>query len=210
MGCPLRKCVQPFVRPLPGVQSWATCHPTQGVIYPVSHRSFWIEFGGTAKQLRIAERKSANRKKIKRETVQPCIANGDRSRLPAIIIRLHAAPARGRKRLAAPVSAQAQRVCWWRLITTPSTDSERDNFFRKYIYICKKKKKKKSSSHSLLLRIVTTRGFPDVSTHVHSFHERRGAPFCVSQARCTQRVASLWRVDEGQEQSNLLPCLLQA
>ena len=56
--------------------------------------------------------------------------------------------------------------------------------------------KKKSSSHSLLLSIVITSGFPDVSTHVHSFHERRGATFRVSQARY-RRVASLWRVDQG-------------
>ena len=37
-----------------------------------------------------------------------------------------------------------------------------------------------------------------------------GAPFCVSEARCTQRVASLWRLDEGQKQSNPLPFVLQA
>ena len=59
--------------------------------------------------------------------------------------------------------------------------------------------KRKSSSQSLLLSIVITSGFPDVSTHVHSFHERQGATFRVSQARytCTRRVASLSRVDQG-------------
>ena len=63
---------------------------------------------------------------------------------------------------------------------------------------------------SLLLRIVKTSGFPDETTHVHSFHERRGALVCVSQALCTWQVASLWRVHQGQEQSNTFPFVLQA
>ena len=63
---------------------------------------------------------------------------------------------------------------------------------------------------SLLLRIVTTSGFPEVSLHVHSFHELWRALVCVSQARCTWQVASLRRVDQGQEQSNPLPFVLQA
>ena len=55
-----------------------------------------------------------------------------------------------------------------------------------------------------------TNGFPDVSTHVHSFHEQREALVCGTQARCTTQVAFLRRVDQGQEQSNWFPFVLQA
>ena len=80
----------------------------QGIIYPVSHRSLRIEFGALRNNCELQNEK-ARIEKIKRETVQLCIANGDRSRWPAIIIRLYAAPA---KAASGPihVSAQARSV----------------------------------------------------------------------------------------------------
>ena len=59
-----------------------TC--TQGIIYPVSHRSLRIDFGALRNNCESQSEK-LRIEKIKRETVQPCIANGDRSRLPAIM-----------------------------------------------------------------------------------------------------------------------------
>ena len=89
---------------------------SQGVIYPVSHRSLRINFGALRNNCESQSEK-VRIEKIERETVhaQPCIANGDRSRLPAIMdnAAAHAALVRGRKRLAAPCrlkQAQARSV----------------------------------------------------------------------------------------------------
>ena len=64
--------------------------------------------------------------------------------------------------------------------------------------------KKKSS----LLALITS-GFPDVivSTHVHSFHERRGATFRVSQAR--SHVPGEWLLSDESTRARTLPFALQ-
>ena len=56
---------------------WLAIYWKQGVIYPVSHRSLRIEFRAMQKQLRNAERKSANQKKNRTRNVAK-IAHPDR------------------------------------------------------------------------------------------------------------------------------------
>ena len=123
----------------------------------------------------------------------------DRSRSPATIIPGQGCmPLRRRWKQPGPFSAHAcvlTSTVDQNLTRTVSKLRQLDsNFIRKF--------KREVVFWSYVIRSC----FPGVSTHVHSLHQRRGAPFRVSEARCTctRQVASIWRVDVGHEERCLL------
>ena len=133
----------------------------QGIIYPVSHRSLRIEFGALRNNCETQSKK-VRIKKIKRETVQPPIANRDRQQ------SLSAATATADPAKAARISAHV--VCV--LITVDQNLIRNGQRAYSVTTTSFANIRKKSSSQSFLLRIVITSGFPDVSTHVCTFISR--------------------------------------